>query len=117
MAKAVEAVLERPEETKNQYLYISSFETSMKDILSSLQRNTGAEWEVTKVETGEQIKDAMTGLKTGNFAKAGQLVLAASFKGGLGADFATEEKLANGLLGLPKEDLDEEVKKIVEEAK
>ena len=37
---------------------------------------------------------------------ARNLVLAASFKDGFGADFATEKSLANDTLGLPVEDFD-----------
>jgi len=43
----------------------------------------------------------------------GKLVLAANFIGRMGNDFATEETLANGMLGLPKEDLDEVVARIL----
>jgi hypothetical protein len=43
----------------------------------------------------------------------GKLVLAANFIGRMGNDFATEETMANGMLGLPKEDLDEVVARIL----
>jgi hypothetical protein len=43
----------------------------------------------------------------------GKLALAANVIGGMGNDFATDEKLANETLGLPKEDLDKVVERSV----
>ena len=46
-------------------------------------------------------------LKAGNMMGGmAKLLLSSTFKGGLGADFAKEETLANGTLGLGREDLD-----------
>lgn len=111
---AVARVLSHADETANKYLYVSSFETSMNRLLASLERATGGqEWKTTHVATDEQVKEGREGLAKGEFMKAGKLALAVSFKGGLGGDFATEETLANEMLGLPKEDPDVVVGEIV----
>ena len=41
------------------------------------------------------------------------LILAATYGEGKGSDFASGETLSNEMLGLPKEDLDEVVAKVV----
>ena len=43
-------------------------------------------------------------------------MLAASFKGGLGVDFAVEESLVNDTLGLPVEDFDTVIAEIAKSA-
>ena len=118
VAASVVKVLNHPNETANKYLYISSFETSMNSIMASLEKATGGQkWNVTYVQTDDQIKEGKEALSKGDFMKAGKLVLAASFKGGLGADFAAEEALANDSLGLPVEDFDTVIAGIAKAAK
>jgi hypothetical protein len=43
----------------------------------------------------------------------GKLSLAATVTGSLGNDFATNEKLANEMLGFPRENLDEVVTRVL----
>ncbi len=54
-------------------------------------------------------------MAAGNLAGMGKLLLASTFKGGLGANFATEEKLANEVLGLPEEKLDDVVVRVLKD--
>ena len=118
VAASVVQVLTRAKETANKYLYISSFETSMKEILASLEKATGGQkWETTHVSWEDEVTDGREALSSGEFMRAGKLALAASFKGGLGANFASEETLANEMIGLPKEDLDNVIAEIVKSTK
>ncbi len=118
VAASVVQVFSRVKETANKYLYISSFETSMNEILASLEKATGGQkWEVTHVSSEEEIIHGREALLRGDFMGAGKLALAASFKGGLGADFASEETLANEMIGLPKEDLDIVIAEVAKSAK
>ena len=117
VATSVIKVLNHPNDTANKYLYISSFETSMNSILASLEKATGGQkWDVTYVQSDAQIKEGEEAVSKGDSMKAMNLVLAASFKGGLGADFATAKSLANDTLGLPVEDFDTVIAEIAKSA-
>lgn len=117
VATSVIKVLNNPNNTANKYLYISSFERSMNSILASLEKATGGQkWDVTYVQSDAQIKEGEEAVSKGDSMKAMNLVLAASFKGGLGADFATDKSLANDTLGLPVEDFDTVIAEIAKSA-
>ena len=104
----VVAVLKRPDLTKNRYIYTSSFETSQNEILHSLERQTGGiPWKVGHVTSENMIKEGQEASKRGDFMGMGKLALAASFSGKYGGNFAAEGKLANEILGIPREDLDQ----------
>jgi hypothetical protein len=111
---AVTSVLKHPAETANKYLYISSFEPTANEVLTSLEKTTGHRFEVEHVSSDDMIAKGQEAVSKGDFKGMGMLLLASTFKGGLGANFAKEEELANGLLDLPKEDLDVVVARVVE---
>jgi len=94
-------------------LYISSFRVSQRDMLDSIHRLTGstdAEWEIDYESSDERLKNGKAemqkGIRTG-FPKA--LYARVFFPNGDG-DFGSSRGLANSLIGLPKEDLDEATK-------
>jgi hypothetical protein len=117
IGKAVVAVLANPVETANQYLYVSSFQITMNEFVASLKKATGVdEWDIEHVEGEGQIQLGRELLAQGKlWPGAGKLALAANVIGGMGNDFAMDEKLANEMLGLPKEDLDEVVERVLKE--
>lgn len=108
------AVVER---WKNKALYVASFRVSQRDMLNSIHRVTGTadkDWEIKYESTAERYKNGNEELKKGSmvgFAKA--LYARVFFPNGDG-DFESSRGLANELLGLPKEDLDEATKRTVE---
>lgn len=108
IARAVMQVLLHPNETANKYIYTSSFEITQSEILASLEKITGGKaWSVTHVTSEDQIKAGREAMAVGDFVGSGKLALAASYRGIYGADFEKEGKLANAMLGVPKENLDD----------
>lgn len=115
VARAVLQVLSQPDVTANRYIYTSSFEITQNEILASLEKVTGGKpWGVEHVTSENQIKAGKEAMAKGDFIGTGKLALAASFGGIYGADFVAEGKLANEMLGVPKENLDHVLKGIVE---
>ncbi|OKL57984.1 hypothetical protein UA08_06859 [Talaromyces atroroseus] len=115
LGDAIIGVLKRPQETANQYLYISSVETSQKEILSCLEEETASKWTVIDTTTDKEISDGVKKLSVGDFSGALTLVRGTSFADvpGLRANYATDEKLANSLLGLKPESVKETVKRVL----
>lgn len=118
IAKAVAAVLLNPDKTANKYIYTSSFEVTQNEILQSLEKQTtgGQPWKVHPVTSEDQIKSGREAMAKGDFVGTGKLALAASYAGTYGGNFMEEGKLANEELGIPREDLDEVVKSVLQTA-
>ena len=113
----VAGVLKQPEATKNRYIYTSSLETSQNEILRSLEKQTGGtQWKVEHVTFENMIKEGQEALKAGDFIGMGKLALAASYSAKYGGNFAAEGKLANEMLGIPKENLDEVLADVLQAA-
>lgn len=114
-ANAILAVLSKPAETANQYLYVHSFTVTQKQILGVIESEEGKKWEVQEVSSGELIRDGKALLSKGDFAGALKLLHVCFLGEGFGSDFTRDVKggVANEVLGLPKEEMDEEVRKLV----
>ncbi|KAH8433991.1 aromatic alcohol reductase [Aspergillus melleus] len=115
LAQAVVSTLQRPEATKDQYLFIASVETSHKELLAALEEATAAKWDVTKTTTDEQVNDGMQKLGAGDFSGAFNLVRAISFGNipGLNANYIRDERLGNDVLGLELESVKDTVNRVV----
>ncbi|OCK76863.1 NAD(P)-binding protein [Lepidopterella palustris CBS 459.81] len=123
--RALAALLSLPEsgaspsvsQWKNMPFYFASFRVSQRDMLDSIHRVTGTtdkDWEITYEPTGERYKNGIDEMQKGartGFAKA--MYSRLFFPNGDG-DFESSRGLANDLIGLPKEDLDEATKRTVE---
>ena len=113
VAAAVVTVLQHPQETANQYLYVDSFAVTQKEILAVLQKEIARKWDVKEMSTVEAVKEGKAMLGRGDAGAMG-LLLTASFVGeGFGNDFTSDAELANGMLGLPREELGESVRSLV----
>lgn len=94
----------------NKPLYVSSFLVSQRDMLSSIHRVEGdctADWKISHQGVKETYKRGMGMLQEGNMAAFQTVMYSRSFFPGGGGDYETVRGLDNGLLGLPKESLDE----------
>lgn len=81
--------------------------------MSVLEKETGKKWTVEEKKINDAIKEGKEG--RGEFGGA-MLLLHASFMGeGFGSDYRKDEVLANGMLGLPKQDLTDTVKNLLSE--
>ncbi|KAF2789114.1 putative oxidoreductase CipA [Melanomma pulvis-pyrius CBS 109.77] len=125
--RALSALLSLPEDGaspalsqwKNKPLYIDSFAVSQRDILDSIHRVAGTsddDWEISFEPSSERYRNGMDEMQKGarsGFVKA--MYARVFFPGGGGA-FEPAQGLANDVLGLPKEDLDEATRRAVDMA-
>ncbi|KAL4902011.1 hypothetical protein BDW74DRAFT_181168 [Aspergillus multicolor] len=118
LGKALASVLRTPNATANQYLYISSVETTQNEILEALQRATGSNWTVQHTTTNAEVREGTAKLQKGDFSGALALVRATAFGdvAGLESNYARDKSLANELLGLEEENVDETIRRVVREA-
>ncbi len=102
---------------KNNYFYISSFLISQRDMLNSIQRLDGTsdkDWEITTQPTKERWAKGVEDFKKGERAGFARAMYSRVFFPNGGGDFETSKGLANDLVGLPKESLDEATKTTLE---
>lgn len=87
----------------------------MNEFVASLKKATGVDdWDVEHVKGDEQIEQSKDLLAQGKmWPGMSKLALPATVTGGLGNDFAMDEKLANKMLGLLRENLDEVVTRVL----
>ncbi|OOF90068.1 hypothetical protein ASPCADRAFT_135470 [Aspergillus carbonarius ITEM 5010] len=115
LGEAVVAVILRPEETKNRFVYVASVELTQKEILETLEDVTGVKWTVMETTTETQISEGFAKLGAGNIEGAFALVRATAFGNtpGLKVNYVRDEELANGLLGLKMETVRETIERVV----
>lgn len=115
LGHAVIATLEHPEKTANKHLYVASLETSQKRIVAALEEATGSKWTVNATTTKKEVSEGFERLGKGDFSGALQLVLATTYGNtpNLRANFARDEELANDLLGLQLESVEEAISRVL----
>ncbi|KUJ07293.1 isoflavone reductase family protein [Mollisia scopiformis] len=115
IGRAVAAVLlpGHLEETENKYVYVNSFTVSQTQVLNALEKATGEKFEVehAKVEELVRLKWEGLGLKGGWF---GSEEITAALYGNGNVNNFSKKGLLNDRLGLPKEDLEETLKRVLE---
>ncbi|KAL8904310.1 MAG: hypothetical protein Q9207_003350, partial [Kuettlingeria erythrocarpa] len=105
------------EDWRNKGFYFKSFRISQRDMLDSLHRVLGTQdgdWEIRRQGTVERMKEGAEELARGErtgFAK--MMYSRVFFQSGEG-DYEGRREVANGVLGLPEESLDEATKRAVE---
>jgi hypothetical protein len=97
---------------RNKPLYVSSFLVSQREMLESWKRVTGEEWTVESEPSQERYQRGVAAMQTAGDPIAARMGAALGsfarlFYPGRGGDYESTRGLANGVLGLPKEDLDE----------
>ncbi|KAL4790577.1 hypothetical protein BDV19DRAFT_393951 [Aspergillus venezuelensis] len=119
LGDAVVSVLKNPEITANRYLYISSVETSQNEILAALEKATSCKWTLHHTTTEQQVTEGSKKLQAGDFEGALQLVRAIPYgtTPGLDSNYAKDRMLANDLLGLKEESVQETIQRVVDETK
>jgi hypothetical protein len=115
LSEAVVSILQHPQDTSNKYLHIASVETTQNDILAALEEKTGTKWTVNATTTEEQVSEGVRKLGAGDFSGAFTLVRATCFGSipGLRANYAKDETLANGMLGLKLDSVEDTVERVV----
>jgi hypothetical protein len=114
IANAVAKILLQPDATLNRYVYISSFTTTQNKILAMLEKYSSVQWEVARVSSKAKIEEAREAFKNGEEVAAASrlLILAVQYTAGNGSDFTGRD--SNEDLGLPRENMDDIVKRALE---
>ncbi|KAF3763672.1 NAD(P)-binding protein [Cryphonectria parasitica EP155] len=112
IAKATVRILQRPEETKNKMLFIQSFCVSQNDVLRSLEKASGAKWEVQRFDSEEFIKEKKSLADGGDRDAIEDLVFVL---GALYGNWEEKPDFAMETLGLEDENLDDVVQSVVNE--
>jgi hypothetical protein len=105
---------------KNQFIYVSSFTVTQKDMLESVLRVTQTsrdDWTITKEPARARYAAGMEEMKSGDRMGFGKLLYARAFYPDDSGNVEKTRGLQNELLGLPKEDMDEFTKIAIERAK
>ncbi|KAF2014362.1 NmrA-like family protein [Aaosphaeria arxii CBS 175.79] len=108
---AVARVLQKPAETANRYVYISSVRTSQKEILGVLEKVTGQKWDVATVDTATKVRELQGKLNSGDYSVIYPLIAAAIVALPLGD--LTKSGLDNDLLGLKQEQLEDVAQRVI----
>uniref|UniRef100_A0A0D2XL38 NmrA-like domain-containing protein n=1 Tax=Fusarium oxysporum (strain Fo5176) TaxID=660025 RepID=A0A0D2XL38_FUSOF len=112
IAKATLAMLEHADATKNQYVYISSFHISQKDILDVVEKVDGQKWTVKHITSEDLIAQGNQRIAEGDLMGATDLVGGAA----LGKQALGDSRpwgLWDEKLGLEKDDLEQAVKEVL----
>lgn len=132
VGRAVAAILSLPivpegsnpeaclENYKNKVVYINSFTISQKDMLQSALRVTGtqeSEWTFTKDSSVERYTTGNKEIAEGKRVGFAKLMYTRVFYNDGCGDFENNKGTLNGLLGLPREDIDEATKIAFERSK
>ena len=123
--RALAALLELPltgaspsiSDWDNKPFRFDSFRICQRDMLDSIHRVTGStdkDWEITYEPTADRFKRGMAELQKGNRAGFATAMYSRVFFPTGEGEFGATHTLANKVLGLPKEDLDEATKEAIE---
>lgn len=120
IANATCAVLKHPSASKNRYVYTSSFETTQNQLLDSVERVTGAKWQVENVKAVDKVKEANDKIASGAqgmewMVAQGVLAVSAMFGGDeYQSDFVRSGRSSNQELGLQQRGVDDAIRPILE---
>lgn len=120
IANATCAVLKHPSAAKNKYVYTSSFETTQNQLLASVERVTGAKWQVEHVKSVDKVREANDKIASGAkgmewMVAQGVLAVSAMFGGEqYQSDFVQSGRSSNQELGLKQCSVDDAVRHVFE---
>lgn len=104
--------LEHAEETKNQYVYVSGFQTNQKEMLAVVEKVSGTKWTVKNVSVKDHIEQGRAALQKGDYSGILALIQGVTFTREQLGDLSPNG-LWNDKLGIPKEDMEETVRALV----
>ncbi|KAK5065002.1 hypothetical protein LTR84_000837 [Exophiala bonariae] len=102
---------------RNDFVYLSSFNVSQKDMFASVLRVTGAkesDWTVKHQSSKERYDEGVSMFKAGNRLGFAQLMYTRVFYPSDEGNYEKRGLLTNELLGLPEEKFDEATKRAVD---
>ena len=104
--------MKHPDETANKYISTASFNLSQNELIAVVEELTGSKLAVTKIKSADLQQTGETKLAAGDYSAFVDLLRAHNSADGAGNGL-TEES-ANGLVGVPYEDVKESVKSWLE---
>jgi hypothetical protein len=104
VGKAVAGILKHPEETANKYLATASFNLSQNELVRLVEELTGTKLAVTRIKSAELQREGEEKLAQGNYTAFIDFLRVHNSADGAGNGLS-EEQSANGVIGLPYEDL------------
>jgi hypothetical protein len=110
IALAVIRALEKPDLTKNQYVYVSGIDTTQNEILAALEKITGQKWSVTHGTTKELLANGNAKIAKGDYSGILDLLQAVTFGAEEELGYLKTAKEWNEKLGLPKDDLEKAIR-------
>ncbi|KAF3008841.1 hypothetical protein E8E13_010828 [Curvularia kusanoi] len=110
IGKAVVKSLENAEATKNQYVYVSGFQTSQNQILAAAEKITGDKWTVNKATAKDYIAKGNELLQKGDFSGIGSLIQALTFGDEEQLGDLKPSGLWNDKLGLEQDSFEDSIK-------
>ncbi|KXH30424.1 isoflavone reductase [Colletotrichum nymphaeae SA-01] len=115
IGRAIVAVLQHSDETKNQLVFTESFTTTQLEVLASLEKISGEKWKTVEVSSQAIREDGFSKLGKGEIMEGGAAVIMALVLGEGGLEDHTHVKggIWNDRLGLKTESIDETVKSVL----
>ncbi|KAL1612639.1 hypothetical protein SLS60_000868 [Paraconiothyrium brasiliense] len=95
---------------RNRPVYISSFRVTQREMFESMKRvteTTDVDWNISHENSEQRWKDSMSEIRKGNLGAFTKMLYSRAWFPNGDADHETSRGLANELLGLPVESLDE----------
>lgn len=116
IGEAVVRVLQRPEQTANQVLFVQSFCVTQRQIVDAFEKATagGKSWNVERIDSKEYEREEVVKRDHGNTAEAIENLV--WLLGAIDSNWEGKEGFAMKKLGLEDEDLEDVVRRIVENA-
>ena len=111
IGEAVVKALENAEATKNQYVYVSGFQTNQNEILAAAEKITGEKWAVNKTTSKDLITKGNELLQKGDFSGLGPLIQAVTFSDEQLGDLKPSG-IWNEKLSLRQESLEDSIKAV-----
>lgn len=114
IGKAIVSTLSTPERlsaTENKYVFIASHTATQNEVLAAFEKTTG-EWSIERVHGDKAAEKAREGFANGDYSTIPNLIRSAFLTSD---ELGNSEKkgLSNDVLGLPKEDLQADIKRAV----
>lgn len=109
IGKALVAALEKAEETRNQYVYVSEFQISQNELLKLAENVSGEKFTVKKTTFKELVALGNRLLSEGNHAGVGPLIQSITF-GDEGLGDLSRNGLWNERLGLKTDSIEDSIK-------
>ncbi|CEL07340.1 Putative NmrA-like protein [Aspergillus calidoustus] len=112
IGRALVAILDHAEETKNQYIFLSSFNVSQRDILDVVEKVDGQKWTVQHVTSEEVIDRGKRRLAAGDFAGIMDLTTGGAF-GTQALGDESRHGFWNDRLDLAKDDMEQIIRELL----